>query len=61
MPNDTAAQEAKKPWVTAQVEPEVQATIRRIAKQENRSVSAQIRQFIMEGIEQRQAKREQVG
>jgi len=64
MPGEAATQETtqetKKPWVTAQVEPEIQEAIRRIAKQENRSVSAQIRQFIMEGIERRQVKREQV-
>ncbi len=55
MPTEAVLQETKKPWVTAQVEPGVQEAIRKIAKQENRSVSAQIRQFIMEGIERRQA------
>ncbi len=43
----------KRIWITAQVEPEMRDEIKRIAKQENRSASAQIRQFITEGIERR--------
>jgi hypothetical protein len=50
---DDKEDDGKRIWITAQVEPEMREEIKRIAKQENRSASAQIRQFIMEGIERR--------
>ncbi len=43
-----------KVWITAQVDSDTRDAIKATAKRENRTVSAQIRQFIMEGLEQRQ-------
>ena len=43
----------KETWVSVRLTESMRAAIGRVANKENRNVSAQIRQFIVEGIERR--------
>jgi len=44
----------KETWVSVRLTESIRVAIGRIASKENRNVSAQIRQFIVEGIEHRE-------